>query len=118
MLLDIEENTQSGNLTKQDWADFIIAKEFLHLRERQAGTFSDGGLVICGPPPYKHANGPLFGGHKGPPGEDQLTLNTESLPGNLNFIGERDMDGCEYLAWIPKMEMVETIAAPSQYSLG
>ena len=63
------------------------------MRERQAGTFSDGGLVICGPPPYKHANGPLFGGHKGPPGEDQLTLNTESLPGNLNFIGERDMDG-------------------------
>ena len=57
--------------------------------ERQAGTFSDGGLVICGPPPYKHANGPLFRGHKGPPGGDQLTLNTESLPGPriMNFIG-------------------------------
>ena len=67
--------------------DNIVGICFFVFWERQA-TFSDGGLVICGPPGYKHANGPLFRGHKGPPGEDSLTLNTESLPRNMNFIRE------------------------------
>ena len=72
--------TQLWLIAFHPYLDFVFSRD----------TFSDaGGLWSMLGVPYKHANGPLFRGHKGPPGGDQLTLNTESLPGPriMNFIG-------------------------------